>query len=134
MFPSRAHLRFCVALSPCAGQCWFLQPHFLRKVDVVTKSLNLVAIGAQVDKQGSCCVNLMAVECQVGLFERQDPQKISTLVSEEIHIEYLHRSNMLGNCQISASIVCVGTAYTCSLGESILLNGCPNVNTAHCHF
>lgn len=66
-------------------------------------SLKVVAIGAQVSGKGRCLVNLIKVECQVGSFDSQDPQNISTFVSKNIQIAYLHCSNMREGCQSAAS-------------------------------
>lgn len=67
------------------------------------KSLQVVAIGAQVSGKGRCVVNLIKAECQVGSCDSQDSQNISTLVSKKIQIAYLHCSNMQEGHQSAAS-------------------------------
>lgn len=104
------------------GSTSFHNLSFLRKFNVVMNCLKYRGSGSTgLWKQGSCLVNLIKVECQVGSFKSQDPQNISTFMPKKVQIEYLHASKMLEVCQISASVDVHGKLLTHAASREAIL-------------
>lgn len=129
-----AHFRFNVELSLYPRQHWLLYPSVsLGNLTWPYNCLKLWLLRPRSMETGHLQAQLTRADSKVGSFEIRTFKVNPLWCPKKVQIEYLHIAQIcwkMTRSLLQLVCVCVKTAYTCSLQESVLLSDYLNISSS----